>query len=408
MPHFISCVFLARHSSKSPVLKLAQVAFTFSLTVFDPDSRRSMQEGYTFNDLCVYQEEFSYRQSKSNRLCHPLQNYSSEPNSCCFVSMEWNHTEPDIREDYSPYDNNPSMYLADSPETDCSAQPGVGNTMPNGSYDVEVLSGNDIVDCGLNQTFPTLEYVDEATIEGCYKNKLHPDSARVACFESFEDRCENLFEDTQQFWEQGCNITVPSSFATFGQFSQALQNMLVFVNFSENDQVFERPTHLLDDENCCSNTEYAWNDNTSRDVLDGFPESQCNTQVNKQRKVEPKTFLTETQPDSQLLTESQPDTQLLTESQPDTQLLTESQPDTQLLTETQQERLNVGTDDARYWKRREKNNEAAKRSRTAKKSRLAFMERRIKELEVENAEKKEHVRILKQKIFEKEGKSELT
>ena len=337
-----------------------------------------MQEGYTFNDLCVYQEEFSYRQSKSNRLCHPLQNYSSGPNSCCFVSKEWNHTEPVIREDYSPHDNNSSMYLADSPETDCSAQAGVGNTMPNGSYDVEVLSGNDIVDCGLNQTFPTLEYVDEATIEGCYKNKHLPDSARVACFESFEDRCENLCEDTQQFWEQGRNITVPSSFATFGQVSQALQNMLVFVNFSENNQVFERPTHLLDDENCCSNTEYTWNDNTSRDVLDGFPESQCNTQVNKRREVEPKTFLTETQTD------------------------------TQFLTETQQERLNVGTDDERYWKRREKNNEAAKRSRTAKKSRLAFMERRIKELEAENAEKKEHVRILKQKIFEIEGKSELT
>lgn len=331
-----------------------------------------MQEGYTFNDLCVYQEEFSYRQSKSNRLCHPLQNYSSEPNSCCFVSMGWNHTEPVIREDYSPYDNN-----GDSPETDCSAQPGVDNTMPSGSYDVEFLSGNDILDCGLNQTFPTLKYVDEATIEGCYKNKHHLDNARLACFESFEGRCENLCEDTQQFWEQGCNITIPSSFATFGQGSQALQNMLVFVDFSENNRVFERPTHSLDDENC-SYTEYAWNDNTPQDVLDGFPESQCNTQVNKRRIVEAKKFLTETQPE------------------------------TQFLTETQQERLNVGIEDERHWKRREKNNEAAKRSRTAKKSRLAFMEKRIKELEVENAEKKEHVRILKQKIFEKEGKSELT
>lgn len=61
-----------------------------------------------------------------------------------------------------------------------------------------------------------------------------------------------------------------------------------------------------------------------------------------------------------------------------------------------------GEKDERYWKRRMKNNAAAKKSREAKKSRFIFMEERIKELESENAAVKEYLRVLTQKVLESE------
>lgn len=322
--------------------------------MFDSDSWESMQ-GYRFNDLRVHQEEF-YRRSKSNRLCHPLQNYSSEStscesNSCNFINVEWVYTDPVVREDYSPYENNSpmTMYLADCSETDCSAKREVDlvDTILNGGYDVEFSSANNIEDYGLTQDFPTLECefarvsdVDQVTTEGCYKRGYHVGyNARLDCPKSIEDRCDILCKDAQEFWDEGCDRTLPKSFASFDQVPD------------------ERPKHALHDESfqiipCTVN--YEWDDNRSRDGLDDFPESQCNY----------------------------------------TKLGTETQPG-----------LNEQIRDERYWKRRKKNNKAAKKSRTAKKSRFALMEKRIEELEVENAEKKEQLRILKQKISEKDGKS---
>ena len=64
-------------------------------------------------------------------------------------------------------------------------------------------------------------------------------------------------------------------------------------------------------------------------------------------------------------------------------------------------RVHEGEKGERYWKQRMKNNAAAKKSRVAKKNRFVLMEKRIKELEVENAEKKEYLRTLEQKVLER-------
>ncbi|CAB4016659.1 Nuclear factor interleukin-3-regulated [Paramuricea clavata] len=67
-------------------------------------------------------------------------------------------------------------------------------------------------------------------------------------------------------------------------------------------------------------------------------------------------------------------------------------------------RVHEGRKGERYWKQRMKNNAAAKKSRVAKKNRFVLMEKRIKELEIENAEKKEYLRTLEQKVLERGGK----
>ncbi|XP_028403102.1 uncharacterized protein LOC114525848 [Dendronephthya gigantea] len=67
-------------------------------------------------------------------------------------------------------------------------------------------------------------------------------------------------------------------------------------------------------------------------------------------------------------------------------------------------RKNEGKKDERYWIRRMKNNAAAKKSRAARKNRFSFLEKRIKVLEIENAEKKEFLRMLEQKLLEKQRK----
>lgn len=60
--------------------------------------------------------------------------------------------------------------------------------------------------------------------------------------------------------------------------------------------------------------------------------------------------------------------------------------------------LDASENEEKYWKRRKKNNAAARKSRNARKNRFAFMEKRIKELEVENAEQKKYLNALKQKL----------
>ena len=317
-------------------------------------------QSYRFGGVYARQEEFPYRQSKSNRLRHPLQNYSSESNSCesdlyNFINnVEWVYTDPIVHKDYLPYENenNSLMHLVDSPKTDCSAEPEVN------LVDAMLNSGNYIVDYDLIQNFPTLQcefasvsYVDQLTTEGCYKSGYHVGNAGLDCFENIEDRCDLFYKDSQEILDERCNRTIPQFFASSGQVPETLQNKLVFSG-SKNDQVFERPKHSLPDE-----SSKEWGGYTSQNGVDGFPESQCNY----------KKLPTETQPGLEC--------------------------------------FNKRIKDDRYWKRRKKNNEAAKRSRTAKQSRFAFMEKRIKELEAENAEKKEHLRILEQKISENEGKS---
>ena len=58
--------------------------------------------------------------------------------------------------------------------------------------------------------------------------------------------------------------------------------------------------------------------------------------------------------------------------------------------------------DEKYWKRRTRNNAAAKKSRDAKKLRFDWFEKRAKELEAENASLREHIQILTQEFLEKE------
>ncbi len=66
----------------------------------------------------------------------------------------------------------------------------------------------------------------------------------------------------------------------------------------------------------------------------------------------------------------------------------------QTLKQSRLKRVREEEKDERYWKQRMKNNAAAKKSRAARKNRVAFMEQRIKELEVENTEKKEFLKYL--------------
>lgn len=63
-----------------------------------------------------------------------------------------------------------------------------------------------------------------------------------------------------------------------------------------------------------------------------------------------------------------------------------------------------GKDD-KYWKRRSSNNEAAKRSREAKRARFVWIEARSKELEVENARLEEQLETLQSKISKLENLS---
>ena len=55
-----------------------------------------------------------------------------------------------------------------------------------------------------------------------------------------------------------------------------------------------------------------------------------------------------------------------------------------------------------YWKRRTSNNEAAKKSRHARKARLEWIENRTKELEVENESLKKQLENLTQEVLDKE------
>ena len=56
--------------------------------------------------------------------------------------------------------------------------------------------------------------------------------------------------------------------------------------------------------------------------------------------------------------------------------------------------------DEKYWRRRNKNNEAAKRSREARRARFVWIETRTKELEVENARLHEQLKAVQKKVSE--------
>ena len=61
--------------------------------------------------------------------------------------------------------------------------------------------------------------------------------------------------------------------------------------------------------------------------------------------------------------------------------------------------------DEKYWKRRTNNNEAAKRSREAKRARFVWIENRTKELDVENENLHQQLKRLEHKVLEMEKKS---
>lgn len=61
--------------------------------------------------------------------------------------------------------------------------------------------------------------------------------------------------------------------------------------------------------------------------------------------------------------------------------------------------------DEKYWMRRNRNNEAAKKSREAKRARFVWIEARTKELEVENARLEEQLKMLETKVSELERRA---
>jgi hypothetical protein len=63
--------------------------------------------------------------------------------------------------------------------------------------------------------------------------------------------------------------------------------------------------------------------------------------------------------------------------------------------------------DGRYWKRRTSNNEAAKKSRDARKARLEWIENRAEELELENALLRKQLDNLTQEVLDKEKKGSM-
>ena len=56
--------------------------------------------------------------------------------------------------------------------------------------------------------------------------------------------------------------------------------------------------------------------------------------------------------------------------------------------------------DEKYWKRRTSNNEAARRSREAKRSRFVWIQKRTKELEIENLRLQKELKSLERKVLE--------
>lgn len=72
---------------------------------------------------------------------------------------------------------------------------------------------------------------------------------------------------------------------------------------------------------------------------------------------------------------------------------------------TSLKRKQVQGKDEKYWKRRNSNNEAARRSREAKRARFNWIEARTKELEVENARLEEQLKTLRSKMSELEGRA---
>lgn len=63
--------------------------------------------------------------------------------------------------------------------------------------------------------------------------------------------------------------------------------------------------------------------------------------------------------------------------------------------------MNTHEKDEKYWKRRTSNNEAAKRSREAKRARFLWIQKRTKELEVENASLQKELEILNTKVLKR-------
>ena len=64
---------------------------------------------------------------------------------------------------------------------------------------------------------------------------------------------------------------------------------------------------------------------------------------------------------------------------------------------------NAHEKDEKYWKRRTSNNEAARRSREAKRARFLWIQKRTKELEVENASLQKELEILNRKVLKRKN-----
>ena len=74
--------------------------------------------------------------------------------------------------------------------------------------------------------------------------------------------------------------------------------------------------------------------------------------------------------------------------------------------ELRSKRTTAPQKDEKYWKRRTSNNDAARRSREAKRARFAWIQNRVNELEVENANLQKELEGLEQKVLEVEKKAD--
>ncbi|CAB4029831.1 interferon-related developmental regulator 1-like [Paramuricea clavata] len=325
-------------------------------------------EAYTFDDLSMLQQDFFHRKTNSSH--RPLQNilcHNAQESSYRFVNPEINYMNQVIHEYYSP---DQYMYLADSSKTHCFMALEVDL--------VEALLHEIYHDSGLSQNvpttlddLPTIPDVDLATTKECYKSGYPVDQTGLDCFDdTFGDYCIMLCEE---FGDKDCNRTMSKSVAPSGQVQKTLKNKEVplLLTSPYKDEVAEILKDALEDGNfgVVPFTNDDKKNNTSCKASKGIYElpdleSQCN--LSRHIRTE-ETFVKAEGNKPQGMKRSG------------------------------LKRVREEEKDERYWKRRMKNNAAAKKCREARNNRYTLMKERIKELEIENAEKSEHIRTLKQK-----------
>ena len=316
-----------------------------------------MQE-YTLDDLCMFDPNLLPSQTTSNFSVN-----GNESNLSTFLKPEWNIMEQVFKEDCSAYRKKSCMYRTEF-EIDSVFRP---ESLHESNYDTPFVSEDDIIDFLTSQNSPPMENellarassIDLAMTGECYQTGHHVNQTGLLQFDqTFGNYHDTFYDDSRARFDSSM-----SDFVSRDKYVQdTIQNgELQTMTLPNKSEVSGRIINIAKDENF---TFIPWKINNNNasfeynyDLLEPQYISNTQTELKKFHEV------------GQLGLK----------------------------------RVCAREKDEKYWKRREKNNKAAKKSRAARKNRFILMEERIKELEIENAVKRIYLRNLERSLLQKQG-----